>query len=77
LLSKLSEDAFYKMFKSLRELEQRTVIRKALELGKQGSAADTRYTDIGRNALAALIRIGKESDINAQRVSGLYNVELP
>jgi hypothetical protein len=76
LLTEQSQDDFYKMFKSLRGLEQRTVIRKALELGDQGPAGDTRYRNIGQNAIDALVKIGKESDINAQRVRGLYNVDM-
>jgi hypothetical protein len=73
LLSKLTEDDFYKMFKSLRGLELRTVIRKALELGKQGPGGDTRYTGIERNAVLALGKLGKETSVNAQRIRGLYN----
>jgi hypothetical protein len=76
LLSMLTEDDFYKLFKSLRGLELRSVIRKALELGKQGQVGDTRYTGIERNALLALGKLGQESVINAQRIRGLYNIGI-
>ena len=77
LLSKLTEDDLYKMFKTLRGLELRSVIRKALELEKQCQAGDERYVAIGKNTLSALQRLAKESAVNAQRVSGLYNIAVP
>jgi hypothetical protein len=76
LLSKLSEDDFYKLFKSLRGIELRSVIRKALELGKQGQAGDARYPAIERNALLALKKLSKQTAMNAQRIRGLYNIGI-
>lgn len=73
LLSKVTPHEFYEMFKRLRGLELRSVIKKALELGRQG-AGDPAYTTIGANALAALTKLRGESAINEQRVSGLYQV---
>ena len=75
LLTTLTEDDFYKMFKSLRGIELRLTVRRALEFGKQSMAAgDADYKKIGDNALAALKRLGAESEINAERIQGLYNV---
>jgi hypothetical protein len=66
-------DEFYAMFRRFRGLELRSVIKKALELGRQGTG-DPAYAAIGANALAALTKLRGESAINEQRVSGLYQV---
>jgi hypothetical protein len=73
LLSKVSPDEFYAMFKRLRGLELRSVVKKALEIGGQGAGAPE-YVAIGTNALAALRKLKRESAINEQRVTGLYQV---
>jgi hypothetical protein len=73
LISKVTPDEFYAMFKRLRGLELRSVVNKALELGRNGSG-DPAYAAIGANALAALTRLRRESAINEQRVTGLYQV---
>jgi hypothetical protein len=75
LLSKLSPDDFYAMFKTLRGLELRSVVRQALEYARRSLAAgDKDYRTIGTNALTALKRLGAESPLNAQRIEGLYNI---
>jgi hypothetical protein len=72
-LSKVTPDEFYAMFKRLRGLELRSVVKKALELGTQGGGAPD-YVAIRSNALAALTKLSGESAINEQRVKGLYQV---
>jgi hypothetical protein len=73
LLSKVTPDEFYAIFKRLRGLELRSVVKKALELARQGGSAPE-YVAIGTNALAALKKLRGESAINEQRVTGLYQV---
>lgn len=73
LLSKLTPDDYYTMFKTLRGLKLRTAGRKALELGKQGGD-DPKYKAVGDNARRALQKLATESLINAQRVRKLYQV---
>jgi hypothetical protein len=75
LLSKLSPDDYYAMFKSLEGLKLRSVVREALEFARRSLAAgDKDYRAIGTNALIALKRLQAESSLNAQRVEGLYNI---
>ncbi|MGY4433127.1 hypothetical protein ACVWWO_005604 [Bradyrhizobium sp. F1.13.1] len=75
LLSKLSPDDFYAMFKTLRGLELRSVVRQAMEFARRSLAAgDKDYRTIGTHALTALKRLGAESPLNAQRTEGLYNI---
>lgn len=75
LLSKLSADDFYKMFKSLRGVDLRRVIRRATDFITT-NLADPVYLTVGRNAYLALKKLGEESPLNAQRVRSLYNLPL-
>ena len=61
------------MFKRLRELELRSVVTKALEIGRQ-TPGDPVYEAVGKNALAALTKLRGESAINEKRVKGIYKV---
>ncbi|MET4072696.1 Cdc6-like AAA superfamily ATPase [Bradyrhizobium sp. S3.2.6] len=72
LISEVTADEFYTMFKRLRGLELRSVIKKTLEIGRHGGGLE--YKAIGENALAALTRLRGESPINDQRVKGLYQI---
>ena len=73
LLSKLTPDDYYTMFKTLRGLKLRTVGKKALELGNHGGD-DPKYKAVGDNARQALQKLASASLINAQRVKKLYQV---
>jgi len=67
-LATLSADDFYAMFKRLRGMELRRAISGALWFRNVGNA-DESMTTITANALAALQRIGQESEINRRRVT--------
>lgn len=72
LISKVTADEFYKMFKRLRDLKLRSVVKKALEIGRHGATPEHKV--IGDNTLAALTKLRDESAINGQRVKGLYQI---
>lgn len=73
LLSKVTPEEYYAMFKSLREIKLRSVIAKALEIGRQ-KPGDPIYEAVSNNALAALNKLRGESAINEQRVRGIYKI---
>ena len=74
LLSKLSADDFYKLYKKCEGDDLRTVISQSLRFARYGQA-DAEMQTITTNAQAALRTIAKESDINRSRVLA-YGVTL-
>lgn len=73
LLSKLSADNFYDMFKTLRGADLRRVVRRALDFITNQSD-DPMYLRVGNNAYSALKKLGDETSFNAERVRNLYNL---
>jgi hypothetical protein len=67
VLTALSVDDFYKLFKENRRDEMQRMIWTALEFEKIGGLSDGQRK-IATRAREALMRIGKESAINARRV---------
>lgn len=67
-LATLSADDFYALFKGLRGTELRRAIAGALSFRNIGNA-DEMMTAVTANAVAALQRIGQESQINRRRVN--------
>jgi len=67
LLRSLSVDDFYKIFKSTKGTDLDRVVRVALDFGRIGGikAEDAKIAQV---ATDALVRIGKESRLNARRV---------
>lgn len=72
LVSKLSEDDFYKIFKAEKKTRLHRVVKAALRLG-QGNQDLTSITEKATNAL---IRIAKENKLNANRVAA-QGIKLP
>ncbi len=73
-LSELSVDDYYKMFKASKGKELRKLINAWLQFGRFGNAT-SEMKEISMRAKEALIRIAKESPINARRVKP-YGVEV-
>ncbi|WP_315775338.1 MULTISPECIES: hypothetical protein [unclassified Bradyrhizobium] len=73
LLSKVTAEDYYAMFKRLRGLKLRSVITKALEIGRQ-RPGDSVYEAVGNNVLGALTKLRAESAINERRAKGIYKV---
>jgi hypothetical protein len=73
-LSELSVDDYYKMFKASKGKELRKLINACLQFGRFGNAT-SEMKEISMRAKEALIRIAKESPINARRVKP-YGVEV-
>lgn len=67
-LASLSADDFYAIFKGLRGTDLRLAISGALWFRDVGNA-DEAMTTVTANAVAALQRIGRESEINRRRVT--------
>lgn len=67
-LASLSADDFYAIFKGLRGIDLRRAISGALWFRNVGNA-DEAMTTVTANAVAALQRIGQESEINRRRVT--------
>jgi len=67
-LASVSADDFYAIFKRLRGTDLRRAISGALWFRNMGNA-DEAMTTVTANAVAALQRIGQESEINRRRVA--------
>ena len=67
LLSNLSVDQYYTLFKTTTGNDLSTIIRKALHFGRFENA-DEQMKAISSRAKEALIRIGDESAINKERI---------
>jgi hypothetical protein len=74
VLSALSVDEYYKLFKENRQDEMQRMIWAALSFGRIGNISDTEK-GISKRAREALTRIGRESAINARRVQR-YGVRI-
>ena len=73
-LSELSVDDYCKMFKGSKGKELRKLINACLQFGRFGNAT-SEMKEISMRAREALIRIAKESPINARRVKP-YGVDV-
>jgi hypothetical protein len=73
-LSELSVDDYCKMFKGSKGKELRKLINACLQFGRFGNAT-SEMKEISMRAKEALIRIAKESPINARRVKP-YGVDV-
>jgi hypothetical protein len=67
VLSRLSADDFYKLFKSTKAIDLRRSVRAALYLGR-GNPSEPQYAQITQRATEALKRISKDSPVNKMRV---------
>lgn len=68
LISKLTADDFYKIFKENNGVRLHQTIKGALDFGRYNNASEEMKL-ICRNATIALKKIGKESKMNAMRVA--------
>ena len=75
LLSSLSADDFYTMFKSHKQGNLSRVIEASLKFERIVDASDDKK-QISARAKEALVRIGRESLINRRRVQKKYAVEV-
>lgn len=75
LLSSLSADDFYTMFKSHKQGDLSRVIEASLQFERIVDASDDKK-QISARAKEALVRIGRESLINRRRVQKKYAVEV-
>jgi hypothetical protein len=73
-LSELSVDDYYKMFKGNKGKDLRKLINACLQFDRFGNATPE-MKEVSKRAKDALIRIAKESPINARRVKP-YGVEV-
>jgi len=75
LLSKLSPDDLYVLFKEYEGGDLVSIVRSGLSF-RNFSNADEMMKHIYKNAEQALVRIGQESKINKIRVQNIYKVEV-
>jgi hypothetical protein len=68
LISKLTVDNFYKIFKENKGIQLHRIIKAALDFGRIGNASEEMKL-ISQNTIAALRKIGNESKLNAKRVA--------
>ncbi len=73
LLSKLSPDDFYGMFKTLRGPDLRRVAKRAIDFVAL-NPSDKQSMAVGKNAYLALKKLSDENPYNAERVRNLYNL---
>jgi hypothetical protein len=69
-LKSASKDDFYRLFKGVNDRRLSKIVRRSLEFQRMEG-----HEQIGINARAALVRIGKESLLNKERVER-YGVEV-
>lgn len=67
-LADASEDDYYELFRSEKGKHLSSYVNAALQFGRFSNASD-QQRKIGKTATSALIRLGKESAINALRVA--------
>jgi hypothetical protein len=73
LLSKLTADDFYDLFKKQKDEDLSRVVRASLQFAQIGGTGEEEKS-ISAKAREALVRIGKESPINRRRV-GKFGVQ--
>lgn len=74
LLSKLSADDFYDLFKKQKDEDLNRIVRTSLQFEQIGGTSDEEKS-ISAKAKEALLRIGKESKLNRRRVSKFLKIE--